>query len=80
MNEACHTLCKKCGVYHTMSFGDIATGKITPIDICYGCLWNPSEFHIKNISPDAINKMEKSIKDLKDLEEMNKRIKKLERK
>jgi hypothetical protein len=28
-----------------MGVEEMSTGKITPLDICYNCLWNPLEFH-----------------------------------
>lgn len=38
--------CKYCGASHGMGVEEMATGKITPMDICYKCLWDPSRFHL----------------------------------
>lgn len=31
--------CKECGASHGMGIENMETGEITPIDICYDCLW-----------------------------------------
>jgi hypothetical protein len=31
--------CKYCGAEHGMGIEHVESGKITPIDICYDCLW-----------------------------------------
>lgn len=31
--------CKYCGASHGMGIEERETGNITPIDICYDCLW-----------------------------------------
>lgn len=32
--------CKYCGASHGMGIEEMETGNITPIDICYDCLWS----------------------------------------
>jgi hypothetical protein len=31
--------CRKCGSAHGMGVKDTKTGEITPMDVCYKCLW-----------------------------------------
>lgn len=42
--------CKKCGKSHGMGIEEMSTGKITPIDLCYECLWEGFPYELKNIS------------------------------
>lgn len=46
MSEVIYPPCKKCGASHQMGVEEMATGKITPMDICHDCLWNPLEFKL----------------------------------
>lgn len=39
-----YPLCKKCGASHKMGIED-REGNITPMDICYKCLWEPLKFN-----------------------------------
>jgi len=39
VSEVIYPPCKKCGAAHKMGVEEMATGKITPMDICYNCLW-----------------------------------------
>lgn len=32
--------CRKCEASHGMGVEEMATGKITPIDLCHKCLWD----------------------------------------
>ncbi len=36
--------CKQCGKSHGMGVEDMQSGEITPIDLCYDCLWSGLEF------------------------------------
>jgi hypothetical protein len=39
MQEVVYPPCIKCGKSHAMGLEEMETGKITPLDICYSCLW-----------------------------------------
>lgn len=41
--------CKKCGKSHGMGIEDTRTGEITPIDLCYDCLWEDFPKFLKRI-------------------------------
>lgn len=38
--------CKKCGADHGMGIEEMATGKITPIDVCRKCLFTPPDYSL----------------------------------
>jgi len=41
MADVIYPPCKYCGASHGMGVEEMATGIITPMDICYKCLWKP---------------------------------------
>lgn len=41
--------CRKCGKSHGMGVEEMSTGIITPIDLCYECLWEGFPKHLKNL-------------------------------
>lgn len=68
MNEnIVYPACKKCGKSHGMGIEEMATGKITSIDVCYECLWGSVEFN-KLMDQEILN----------DVEEMKKYMEKIE--
>lgn len=61
--------CKKCGASHGMGIEETATGNITPIDLCYDCLWEGFPYELKNLYTkieleDDIEKMKEKLKNL----------------
>jgi hypothetical protein len=68
MNKIIYPPCKKCNKSHGMGIEEMSTGKITPLDICYDCLWNLLQFH-KKINPELLLELEDIKKSLKEVEE-----------
>lgn len=42
--------CRICGASHKMGVENTTTGEITPIDICYECLWKDFPFKMTNVN------------------------------
>lgn len=64
MSKVIYPPCKHCGKSHGMGVEEMETGKITPMDICYDCLWSGVSF----------NQLEEQI----ELDNMEQVLKKLE--
>lgn len=56
--------CKECGKSHGMGIENTLTGDITPIDLCYDCLWK--DLKINELKEDIFleNDMQKILKKL----------------
>lgn len=59
MNEIIYPPCKKCGSSHGMGIEERDTGVITPIDLCYECLfenlmWKPIDTQIELFDLDGL--------------------------
>jgi hypothetical protein len=44
MTELIYPPCKYCGASHGMGVEEMSTSEITPMDVCYTCLWKDLKF------------------------------------
>ena len=50
--EVIYPPCRKCGKTHGMGIENIQTGEITPLELCYDCLWEGFPYHLANFMRD----------------------------
>lgn len=56
--------CKYCGTKHGMGIEDMATGEITPIDVCKDCLFLHTSYLTSQIQEKSLDELVKQAQEL----------------